>query len=76
MNLTIVGTGYVGLVAGTGFSNLGNNVICLDNDEVKIAALLRGELTIYEPGLEEIFKRNLKSGRLLFTTDAKKAVLE
>jgi len=76
MNLTIVGTGYVGLVAGTGFSNLGNNVICFDNDEVKIAALLRGELTIYEPGLEEIFKRNLKSGRLSFTSDAKKAVLE
>ncbi|RPH50407.1 MAG: UDP-glucose/GDP-mannose dehydrogenase family protein [Desulfobacteraceae bacterium] len=76
MNLTIIGTGYVGLVAGTGFANLGNKVICLDNDEVKIAALLRGKLTIYEPGLEEIFKRNLKTGRLLFTSDAKKAVCE
>jgi len=76
MNLTIVGTGYVGLVAGTGFANLGNKVICLDNDDEKIASLLRGELTIYEPGLEEIFKRNLKSGRLLFTSDAKKAVCE
>ncbi len=76
MNITIIGTGYVGLVAGTGFANLGNKVICLDNDEVKITALSRGELTIYEPGLEEIFKRNLKSGRLLFTSDAKKAVCE
>lgn len=76
MNLTIVGTGYVGLVAGTGFANLGNKVICLDNDDEKIASLLRGELTIYEPGLEEIFRRNLKSGRLLFTSDAKKAVCE
>jgi len=76
MNLTIVGTGYVGLVAGTGFANLGNKVVCLDNDDIKIAALLRGELTIYEPGLEEIFRRNIKSGRLLFTSDAKKAVCE
>ncbi|MFO7665562.1 MAG: UDP-glucose/GDP-mannose dehydrogenase family protein [Desulfobacterales bacterium] len=74
MNLTIVGTGYVGLVAGTGFANLGNKVICLDNDKKKIATLISGELTIYEPGLEETFKRNLKSGRLSFTSDAKKAV--
>lgn len=76
MNLTIIGTGYVGLVAGTGFANLGNRVICLDSDEVKISSLLQGHLTIYEPGLEEIFKRNLKTGRLLFTADAKKAVCE
>jgi UDPglucose 6-dehydrogenase len=74
MNLTIIGTGYVGLVAGTGFANLGNKVICLDNDEDKIATLTGGELTIYEPGLEEIFKRNLKSERLSFTSDTKKAV--
>lgn len=76
MNLTIIGTGYVGLVAGTGFANLGNKVICLDNDNAKIAALSRGELTIYEPGLEEVFRRSLKSGRLLLTSDAKKAVCE
>lgn len=76
MNLTVAGTGYVGLVTGTGFANLGNKVICFDIDEEKIETLSKGELTIYEPGLEEIFKRNIKSGRLLFTSDPKKAVME
>jgi len=76
MNLTVAGTGYVGLVTGTGFANLGNNVICFDIDEAKLEALAGGELTIYEPGLEEIFKRNLKAGRLVFTSDIKKAVRE
>jgi UDPglucose 6-dehydrogenase len=76
MNLTAAGTGYVGLVTGTGFANLGHNVICFDIDETKIKTLSKGELTIYEPGLEEIFRRNLKSGRLIFTSDVKKAVRE
>lgn len=74
MKLTIVGTGYVGLVTGTGFANLGNQVACLDIDADKIARLQNGALTIYEPGLEEIFRRNLAGGRLAFTTDTREAV--
>lgn len=74
MKLTIVGTGYVGLVTGTGFANLGNQVTCLDIDADKIARLERGELTIYEPGLEEVFRRNRAGGRLEFATDTRRAV--
>ena len=74
MQLTIVGTGYVGLVTGTGFANLGHQVTCLDIDGDKIRRLAAGELTIYEPGLGEIFARNLASRRLVFTTDVKSAV--
>ena len=69
MKLTIAGTGYVGIVSGVGLANLGNDVICLDIEREKIEKLKNGELTIYEPGLEEIFKRNLASGRLTFTDD-------
>jgi UDPglucose 6-dehydrogenase len=76
MRLTIVGTGYVGIVTGTGFANLGNNVICLDIDEEKIDNLQKGILTIYEPGLDEVFQRNVEKGRLVFTTDTEKAVRE
>ncbi|MDD2388939.1 MAG: UDP-glucose/GDP-mannose dehydrogenase family protein [Desulfobacterales bacterium] len=76
MKLTIIGTGYVGIVTGTGFANLGNDVICLDVDREKIQHLADGELTIYEPGLEEIFQRNVKGGRLRFTTDPMKAIEE
>lgn len=76
MKLTIVGTGYVGLVTGTGFANLGNDVICLDVDEAKIEALRNGVMPIYEPGLEELFRRNAKSGRLQVTTDPVSAIQE
>jgi UDPglucose 6-dehydrogenase len=76
MKITIVGTGYVGLVTGTGLANLGNDVICLDIVQEKIDKLSDGELTIYEPGLEELFRRNLEDGRLKFTSDTIKAVQE
>lgn len=74
MKLTIVGTGYVGLVSGTGFANLGNDVICLDIDKGKVERLASGQLTIYEPGLDELFQRNIKGGRLRFTTDTAAAI--
>jgi UDPglucose 6-dehydrogenase len=74
MKLTIVGTGYVGLVTGVGFANLGNDVTCLDVNKDKIAMLEGGELPIYEPGLSEIFERNVAAGRLKFTTDVMQAI--
>jgi UDPglucose 6-dehydrogenase len=74
VNLAIVGTGYVGLVAGTCFAESGNEVICVDIDENKIASLKRGEVPIYEPGLEEMVQRNAEEQRLLFTTDLADAV--
>ena len=76
MKLTIAGTGYVGLVTGTGFANLGNDVICFDINKTKMDKLAEGVMPIYEPGLKEIYQRNLKAGRLKFTTDAVKAVQE
>lgn len=73
MRLTMVGTGYVGLVTGTCFANTGNKVTCLDVDAGKIERLNRGEVPIYEPGLDELIQRNVASGRLSFTTDAERA---
>jgi UDPglucose 6-dehydrogenase len=68
MKITVVGTGYVGLVTGTCFAETGNDVICVDIDQSKVDRLSNGEITIYEPGLEKLFLRNLKEGRLSFTT--------
>jgi UDPglucose 6-dehydrogenase len=68
MKIAVVGTGYVGLVTGTCFSETGNQVTCVDIDQSKVQKLSNGQITIYEPGLEKIFLRNLKEGRLHFTT--------
>ncbi len=74
MNLGVIGTGYVGLVAGTCFAESGNDVTCVDIDEKKISALKMGRVSFYEPGLEELVRRNLEEQRLSFTTDLKAAV--
>ena len=76
MKITVVGTGYVGLVTGTCFAETGNDVTCVDIDSNKIAKLKSGEITIYEPGLEKIFLRNLKENRLHFTTDLATGIKE
>ncbi len=74
MNIAIIGTGYVGLVAGSCFAESGNDVICVDNDEEKVKKLSKGKVPIYEPGLPEIVERNLREGRLSFTTNLESAV--
>ncbi|MCO6495127.1 MAG: UDP-glucose/GDP-mannose dehydrogenase family protein [Bacteroidetes bacterium] len=74
MEIAVIGTGYVGLVSGTCFAESGNNVVCVDIDEQKVNSLQNGKITIYEPGLEILFQRNLKENRLSFTTDLAKAV--
>jgi len=74
MNITIIGSGYVGLVTGACLAELGNNVFCLDVDERKIAILNNGEVPIYEPGLKEIIQRNAAAGRLTFSTDVAASV--
>ncbi|QRM20133.1 nucleotide sugar dehydrogenase [Dechloromonas sp. TW-R-39-2] len=74
MKITVVGTGYVGLVSGTCLAEVGNDVLCLDLDPEKIRILEEGGIPIYEPGLQEMVRRNVAAGRLHFTTDVEKAV--
>ena len=74
MKIAIIGTGYVGLPTGVGLAELGNEVVCVDKAEAKIEALNAGKLTLYEDGLEDLFKKNVASGRLSFTLDMKSAV--
>lgn len=76
MRIVMVGTGYVGLVSGACFSEFGWDVVCVDNDGDKIAKLLRDEMPIYEPGLEDLVKRNVAAGRLHFTTDLASAIAD
>jgi UDPglucose 6-dehydrogenase len=70
----VIGTGYVGLVTGAVFADLGNDVVCVDKDEAKVEMLRRGEMPIYEPGLEEMVRRNMEDGRITFTSDTAEAV--
>jgi UDPglucose 6-dehydrogenase len=74
LNICVIGTGYVGLVTGVVFADLGNEVICVDKNEEKIACLRAGVMPIYEPGLEEMVARNADEGRLHFSTDLAEAV--
>jgi UDPglucose 6-dehydrogenase len=74
MKIAVVGTGYVGLVSGTCFAETGNDVTCIDIDKIKIEKLSSGTITIYEPGLEKLFERNLKEGRLHFTTSLSEGI--
>jgi UDPglucose 6-dehydrogenase len=74
MNITVIGTGYVGLVTGACFSEFGVQVTCVDKQEDKIEALNRGEIPIYEPGLDEIVSRNVRGGRLAFTSNSAEAI--
>lgn len=74
MKIAVVGTGYVGLVSGTCFAETGNDVICVDIDQSKVDRLSNGQITIFEPGLEVLFKRNLKEGRLKFTNSLEEAI--
>src|SRR5690348_4269291 len=74
MHVTVIGCGYVGLVTGAGLADLGLTVTCVDNDQQKIRMLQDGSLPIYEPGMEELFRRNRTSGRLQFTDDLRSAI--
>src|ERR671912_1576821 len=76
MKITVVGTGYVGLVTGTCLAETGNHVSCVDIDERKVNMLRNGRITIYEPGLEKLFERNLKEERLTFTTNLQEGIQE
>ncbi len=75
MKLAVIGSGYVGLVSGTCFAEMGNDVICVDNNPEKLEKLKNAEVPIYEPGLDILFYRNIAKKRLTFTDDLKSAVL-
>ncbi|MGB5462697.1 MAG: UDP-glucose 6-dehydrogenase, partial [Aureibaculum sp.] len=74
MNITVIGTGYVGLVTGTCLADMGNYVTCVDIDKEKVRQMQKGKVPIYEPNLEELFLRNITGDRLHFTTDLKSAI--
>ena len=74
MKIGIIGTGYVGLPTGVGMAELGNEVVCIDREQSKIDALKAGKITLYEDGLEELFNKNIKAGRIKFTTSMKEGV--
>src|SRR5436305_12857122 len=74
MNICVIGTGYVGLVTGSVFADLGNDIVCVDKIEEKIAMLRRGEMPIYEPGLEEMVARNVGDHRLCFSTEIDESI--
>ena len=74
MRVAMIGSGYVGLVSGACFADFGHTVTCIDKDPAKIAALERGEIPIYEPGLDELVAKNVREGRLAFATDLSEAV--
>jgi UDPglucose 6-dehydrogenase len=74
MNIAMIGSGYVGLTTGTCFAEVGHQVICVDNNEQKIASLRQGKIPIYEPGLEDLIRKNVSSGRLSFTTSIQEGV--
>ena len=76
MKIAVIGTGYVGLVTGTCFAETGNDVVCVDIDKTKVDKLSNGQITIYEPGLEKLFLRNLKEERLRFTTNLEEGIRE
>src|ERR1700754_1938873 len=74
MKIAVIGTGYVGLVSGTCFAETGNDVVCVDIDVNKVQKLSNGQITIYEPGLEKLFLRNLREERLYFTTSLEEGI--
>ena len=76
MKIAVVGTGYVGLVTGTCFAETGNNVVCIDINEEKVAQMKSGVIPIYEPHLDVLFERNIREGRLTFSTDLASSIAD